>query len=162
MVVYCPNLPTLLSVNGEDYVEYPKGTDIIVTPVTLQYQFLYGYSAYNANTGRDDCSKDVSFEAIQGVSINGGLGYGFVTGMGNAIGISALIEFLGGDQWFIDTLKPNVSVGYRFNNNWTQCGKRVSDVTLILEGVLASNTSLRGISINTKIINAYRLNIATP
>ena len=163
MTVYCPTQPTLLSVNGGDYVEYPASTDITVTPVTLQYQFIYGYSSYNATLGSDDCSKDVSFEAIQGVSINGGLGYGFVTGLGSAIGINQLLEFLGGDQWLITTLKPNVPVSYQFNNYWEQCGKQTASITLRLDGQLHSNsTSLRGIQIVTRPVNTYRIHITTP
>ena len=40
MTVYCPDLPTLLSVNDGDYVEYPAGTDVRITPVTLTYSFF--------------------------------------------------------------------------------------------------------------------------
>jgi hypothetical protein len=152
-----------VSTNGGDYIQYPPGTDVEVLPVTLSYQLLYGYSAYNAVLGRDDCSKDVSFEALQGVAKNGGLGIGYVTGLGTAIGIDALLEQLGGNQWLFDTMKPNATVDYRFNYYWNQCNKQVSDITLILDGQLqSSSTSLRGISIVSRTINAFRLKITTP
>jgi hypothetical protein len=40
MIIYCPSLPTLVSINEGDYVEYPAGTDVRVTPVTLTYNFF--------------------------------------------------------------------------------------------------------------------------
>ena len=42
---------TNISTNGEDFVEYPCGTEVEVISVTASYSFFYAYNSYNPAIG---------------------------------------------------------------------------------------------------------------
>ena len=159
MTVYCPTQPTLLSVNGGDYVEYPAGTDIRVTPVTLQYSLMYAWTRWNGSFY--DCSTYTQYLRYW----RGSLGTRAWT-LPNLESISQLVAREGGAKWVFDNCVPingsgfSYQLGTLFYNDG--CGRQESQVKIFYNGSLLESAGQVETSTSIYSVQAYKLEIITP
>jgi len=162
MTVYCPNAPTLVSTNGDDYIQYPVGTDVEVLPISLTYSFLWAATRYNGSY--EDCSRWTNY--LRYYRPNNTIGTIAVSNP-NLLNVQTMVDTLGGNQWIFNTCKPLGSneSGFSFRTGDfypVSCGGSESQVSVRYNGIEQFTAGQQYNAVGSVTVSAYRLKITTP
>ena len=162
MTVYCPTAPTLISINGDDYIQYPVGTDVEVLPVSLTYSFLWAATRYNGSF--NDCSRWANYLRFYRPN---NTTCTITVSDPSLLNVQTMVNTLGGNQWTIDNCKPlgNNETGFSFQTGYfypISCGGEESQVSVRYNGIEQFTAGQQHNAIGSVTVSAYRLKIITP